>query len=99
MIEIGHIYRFVYQEGNALNPKGIVYGLVTNINGKEIEMFSLNGFTGIQYLSYDVMKYKRTLIYKKSGEKAILDHQESDKFYNMFKPYSHYIVAGIFKNS
>jgi len=100
MIKIGHIYRFIYQEGNAMKPHGLIYGLVTDIkNESEIEMFSLNGFLGSQYLSYDVMSYKQKLLYKKSGARAILDHQESEAFYKKFKHVYRNIIIGTFKNS
>ena len=99
MIKIGHIYRFVYQEGNAMKPHGLIYGLVTDINEPEIEMFSLNGFLGSQHLSYDVMSHKQKLLYKKSGAGAILDHQESEAFYKKFKHVYRNIIIGAFKNS
>lgn len=99
MIKTGHIYRFIYQEEEATSLNSLIYGLVTNINGSEIEMFSLNGFLGEQYLSYDVMSHKQKLIYKKFGARAILDHQESEAFYRKFSRVYSNIIEGIFKNS
>lgn len=100
MIRIGEIYKFTYQsKDNVMNPHSIQYGIVEEIDGDKIIIIPLNGLLGGQYFSYDVFKYRSTLIYNKNSNKAgrIISHQTSSAIYKKFLRFSRVIFKEILK--
>lgn len=101
MIEVGKIYRFIYQgRDNSQQPHNIVYGLVNIISGDNIFIVPLNGFLGDQHLYYNVMNRRQKLIHNKKLNKAsrIISYQTSNKLYKQFVPFSHQIIKHILDN-